>query len=105
MNSKINDLFVPYEMSVLLFEKNFNEECIAVYYYNNGEFNINILNDNTTIKNSDIIIENLDTCFPAPLFVQVYEWLQQKFYTDYSYLFSLSKENKILCLTEIINLI
>jgi hypothetical protein len=74
MNSKINDLFVPYEISVLLFEKNFDEKCIAVYYYDNGEIKINRLNDNATIKNSEVLIESLDNCYPAPLYTQVFEW-------------------------------
>ncbi len=70
----MKDLFSPYELAVLLNEKGFNEECLAVYS-SNGKFQIVTGRMMVSTNNTDAKKVNFIT---APLWQQITDWLRDK---------------------------
>ena len=68
----MQEQFVPYEITQILIEKGFKEQCLA--YYQNQTLIINAL--------SNYELDKYKLGIPAPLWQQVIDWLREKHSLD-----------------------
>lgn len=77
----MNKEFVTHEIAVKLYEKGFDEPCIA-HYTSAGDFRrsggyLEVSQEFRAIKNSEVFV---DGWVMAPLYQQVINWLREKHY-------------------------
>lgn len=81
----MNKLFVSYKVAIMLFEKGFNENCLACYMYgeelkfsyliyHDVKFHDKVVNNRVGYINKENINESFVT---APLYQQVFDWLEE----------------------------
>ena len=75
MNEKLNNQFVPYELSLQLKELGFDEPCL--YAYDKNEMLYCGSNQNGTLF--CILNSNLSTQCAAPLWQQAFNWFKEKY--------------------------
>ena len=64
----MEDIFVPYKISIKLKEIGFDEKCLGFYYCEDG----------LILEKEMTVIKSLSNIFPAPTFEQVYKWFRDK---------------------------
>ena len=76
---KLQSLFVPYEIAVAVKERGFNEPCLTYWFTPSnwaGTSNIALLR--TKDISFDGYINQKDSNTTAPIYQQVFEWLESK---------------------------
>lgn len=75
-------LFIPYELSLLAKEKEFDEPCLAYYDCYNGGSHF-FLNEKAVSQDYvDYITGGTDTAVLAPLYQQIIDWFREKHSID-----------------------
>lgn len=75
MEKTLKDLFVPYEIALLAKQYGFDEFCLAAYYNDNDSSLHTWGIKNTLIKPSDT-----PKSIIAPLYQQLFDWLEMRGY-------------------------